>query len=170
MKINSSRFGSLTVDEKEIFFFPEGLLGFANRKRFFIYNNQKNQPFFWLHSVEDPKLAFVICDPQLFYPDYKVPVRKEELSILAAKDQSRLITCVLISITREPFSMTANLQGPLVINTENYLGKQVVLVDGSYTTRHPIVLKNRQRAMAAGAPAPVFRPAELAVGNALVVS
>ena len=61
MKINSSRFGSLTVDEKEIFFFPEGLLGFANRKRFFIYNNQKNQPFFWLHSVEDPKLAFVIC-------------------------------------------------------------------------------------------------------------
>ena len=170
MKINSSRFGSLTVDEKEIFFFPEGLLGFANRKRFFIYNNQKNQPFFWLHSVEDPKLAFVICDPQLFYPDYKVPVRKEELSILAAKDQSRLITCVIISSTREPFGMTANLQGPLVINTENYLGKQVVLVDGSYTTRHPIVLKNRQRAMAAGAPAPVFRPAELAVGNALVVS
>lgn len=170
MKINSSRFGSLTVDEKEIFFFPEGLLGFANRKRFFIYNNQKNQPFFWLHSVEDPKLAFVICDPQLFYPDYKVPVRKEELSVLAAKDQSRLITCVIISITREPFSMTANLQGPLVINTENYLGKQVVLVDGSYTTRHPIVLKNSPRAMAAGAPAPVFHPAELALGNALVVS
>ena len=170
LKINTTRFGTLTVDEKEIIFFPEGLLGFANCKKFFIYNNQKNLPFFWLHSAEDPKLAFVICDPQLFFPDYKVPVRKEELSVLAARDQSRLITCVIISIVREPFSMTANLQGPLVINTENYLGKQIVLVDGSYTTRHPIVLKNRQRLMAAGAPAPVFRPAEMALGNALVVS
>lgn len=173
MKIQTARFGTVTVDEKEILTFPEGLLGFASRKRFFIYNGDRNIPFFWLQSVDDPKLAFVICDPQMFFPEYKVPVRKEELSVLAAKDQSMLITCVIISITREPFSMSANLQGPLVINTENFLGKQVVLVDGSYGTRHPLVMKNRPRAVAVNAArglTPVFRPAEMAVGNALVVS
>lgn len=173
MKIQTTRFGTVTVDEKEILTFPEGLLGFANRKRFFIYNSDRNLPFFWLHSADDPKLAFVICDPRMFFPDYKVPVRKEELSVLAAKDQSSLITCVIISISRDPFSMTANLQGPLVINTANYLGKQVVLMDGSYGTRHPIVLKDKPRRAAVnagGSFTPVFRPAEMAVGNALVVS
>ncbi len=144
MKINSTRFGSLEIQDQDLLYFPEGLVGFAAHKRFFIYNREQNRPFFWLHSVDNPNLAFVICDPQLFFPDYRVSVRKEELSLLNVKDPQDVIVCVLISITREPFRMSANLQGPLVINTASRTGKQLVLVDGSYGTRHELEFVRRE--------------------------
>jgi flagellar assembly factor FliW len=169
LKVQTTRFGTLSIDEKEIITFPEGLVGFSSRKRYFIYNNEQKMPFFWLHSVEDPNLAFVICDPLLFFADYKVPVRKEELKVLDLEDTSRLITCVIISISRSPFRMTANLQGPLVINTANRMGKQVVLVEGSYNTRHALVLKRESFEKPNGVFVPKGMSAELALGCSLVL-
>lgn len=141
MKVNSTRFGTLEVKEKDILTFPEGLVGFAAFKRFFIYNKEKNPPFFWLQSIKDPKLAFVIADPALFFPDYKISARRQELAVIDAKNIKDLIICVIISISHDPFRMTANLQGPLVINTANCKGKQLVLVDTNYNTRHAIPIK-----------------------------
>jgi len=141
LKVNSTRFGTLEVKEKDILTFPEGLVGFAACKKFFIYNKEKNLPFFWLQSIDDPKLAFVIADPALFFPDYKISTRRQELAVIDAKDTKDLIICVIISISQNPFRMTANLQGPLVINTVNHKGKQLVLVDTNYNTRHLIPIK-----------------------------
>jgi len=170
LKINSTRFGTIEIDEKDILTFPEGLVGFAAYKRFFIYNNEKKLPFFWLHSVENPNLAFVICDPLIFFPDYKVTVRKQELSILNIEDLAKVITCAIISISHNPFRMTANLQGPLVINTENYKGKQLVLVDGNYTTRHTILLKDESLDMPQGVFLPKKKSAGVGANNSIVVS
>ncbi|MFC1614778.1 flagellar assembly protein FliW [Gemmatimonadota bacterium] len=170
MKINSTRFGTIEIEEKDILTFPEGLVGFAAYKQFFIYNNQKKLPFFWLHSVENPNLAFVICDPLIFFPDYKVSVRKQELSILNIKDMDKLITCTIISISHNPFRMTANMQGPLVVNTENRKGKQLVLVDGNYTTRHTILLKDESLEMPQGVFMPQKKATGVGVNNSIVVS
>lgn len=141
MKVKTTRFGTLDVAEKDLLVFPEGLLGFSGMKRFVIYSKENNHPFFWLQSAEDPKLAFVICDPALFFPDYRISARKTELASIGCADPEELIICVVVSIAREPFSMSANLQGPLVINTVNRRGKQLVLVEGNYGTRHPIPIK-----------------------------
>ncbi|HUU30052.1 MAG TPA: flagellar assembly protein FliW [archaeon] len=170
MKVNSTRFGTIEVKKKDILTFPEGLVGFAACKRFFIYNKEQNMPFFWLHSMDDPKIAFVICDPLIFFPDYKVSVRKEELSILNINDQADLITCSIISISHNPFRMTANLQGPLVINTKNRLGKQLVLVDGNYTTRHMIMVKKESSNVTQGVFIPRNKPIEVGAGNSLVLT
>jgi flagellar assembly factor FliW len=170
LKINSTRFGIIEVKEKDILNFPEGLVGFASRKKFFIYNKEKNLPFFWLQSMDDPNLAFVICDPLIFYPDYKISVRKEEVSILNVEDPNTLITCVIISISHDPFRMTANLQGPLVINTANRMGKQIVLVDSSYTTRHTVPVRKESRQMPMGSFIPRDKTMEIAIGNSLVLT
>ncbi|MBW7996907.1 MAG: flagellar assembly protein FliW [Candidatus Glassbacteria bacterium] len=141
MKVKTTRFGTLDVAEKDLMVFPEGLVGFAGNKRFVIYSKENNHPFFWLQSADDPKLAFVICDPAMFFPDYRISARKSELSTIGSTNPEDLIICVLVSISREPFTMSANLQGPLVINTKNRRGKQLVLVESNYGTRHPIPLK-----------------------------
>jgi len=170
LKVNTTRFGTVEVKEKDILKFPEGLVGFADCKRFFIYNKEKNLPFFWLQSVDDPKLAFVICDPLLFFPDYKVSVRKEELSVIDASDPAKLIICVIISISHDPFRMTANLQGPLVINTGNRKGKQLVLMDGKYTTRHTIPLKNKPLDLPLESFTAYENWSEVGAGNSLVLT
>ena len=141
MKVKTTRFGTLDVPEKDLLVFPEGLVGFSGNKRYMIYSKENNHPFFWLQSIDDPKLAFVICDPAIFFPDYRISARKTELASIGSTRPADLIICVIVSISREPFSMSANLQGPLVINTDNRKGKQLVLVEGNYGTRHPIPLK-----------------------------
>ena len=120
--------------------------------------------------MENPNLAFVICDPLIFFSDYKVAVRKQELSILNIKDLAKAITCTIISISRNPFRMTANLQGPLVINTENRKGKQLVLVDGNYTTRHTIMLKDESMEMPQGVLVPRKSAAGVGANDSIVVS
>ena len=171
MKVISTRFGTVEVKENEILTFPEGLVGFAACKRFFIYNKEKNYPFFWLQSIDDPKLAFVIADPALFFPDYKISTRKQELAVIDTKDTKDLIICVIISISRDPFRMSANLQGPLVINTGSHKGKQLVLVDTSYSTRHTIpIRKEALKEVPAGLFIPRNKQVEAGVNTSLVLT
>lgn len=170
MKVDSIRFGTLEVKEKDILTFPEGLVGFAACKKFFIYNKDKNLPFFWLQSIENPKLAFVIADPALFFPDYKISARRQELAVIDAKNTKNLIICVLISINRDPFRMTANLQGPLVINTANHKGKQLVLVDTNYNTRHAIPIKKEELEVPESLFIPRNKQAEARMSTSLVLT
>src|SRR5258708_7634704 len=77
MEIQTSRFGTLVVEDDRVMTFPNGLLGFPNCSRFALIQTGSENYFFWLQSVEDPSLAFVITDPNIFFKDYEVPVREE---------------------------------------------------------------------------------------------
>ncbi|RME19588.1 MAG: flagellar assembly protein FliW, partial [Candidatus Zixiibacteriota bacterium] len=48
-------------------------------------------------------------------------------------------TYVVVTFGEGPEEMSANLQGPLLINTENNLAKQLVLVNSSYGVRHSVM-------------------------------
>src|SRR4051812_15062898 len=77
MEIQTSRFGTLSVEDDRIMTFPNGLLGFPNRTRFALIQTGSENYFFWLQSLDDPNLAFVITDPAIFFKNYDVPVREE---------------------------------------------------------------------------------------------
>jgi flagellar assembly factor FliW len=139
MKIQTSRFGELTVKDEEIFYFPEGLLGFGAFKRYFTFENPSGGPFEWLQSTEVANLAFVVCDPVLFRPDYEVKVKREELESIRLKDIADAIVRVIVVVPKgRPEHMTVNLQGPLVFNTREMLAKQLVLPGDKYSTRHRV--------------------------------
>ena len=72
MKVNTTRFGTLTLEEEKIIDMPSGMLGFPDKRRFVILNHREDSPFFWYQSVDDPDLAFVITSPFLFHPEYDV--------------------------------------------------------------------------------------------------
>ena len=57
--------------------FPNGLLGFPNHTRYALIQTGEENYFFWLQSVDEPNLAFVVTDPTIFFKDYEVPVREE---------------------------------------------------------------------------------------------
>ena len=118
------------------FLFPEGLLGFPDHKRFVLLEQEDYAPFLWLKSAEDESLAFVVIDPRLFLPDYRVEVRRDEVEMLGLQDPSQAWTVVLVVVGDDPQDTTANLKGPLILNLEKKLGRQLVLQDEQYTTRH----------------------------------
>lgn len=146
MQVKSTRFGQLEVPENSVLNFPDGLLGFEHCKRYVILEHDPATPFRWLQGIDDPDLAFVIVNPAEFAAEYAVELGRDDVLKLGLKDASEAAVYVLVVIPEDPSAMTANLQGPLVMNAERRVGRQVVLADGRYRTRHAILaeLKNAQ--------------------------
>lgn len=152
MRIKTSRFGEVAVDESAVISFPEGVLGFPESRRFVIFDGPEGTPFKWLQAVDDPALAFVICDPFLFKSDYRPALPEAELAPLAIEKSEDLVVCVILSIPADPWQMTANLLGPLIFNASRKLGRQVVLAGTEYPVKHPVFAAGRPAA-AGAAPA-----------------
>lgn len=138
LRIETTRFGPIEVQREELIHFPEGLIGFGQFKDYVILEHPGGGPFMWLQAVEAAHLAFVICDPLLFKPDYKVSVKKEDLDSIHIEEIGDGVVVVILVVPRNPKEITANLQGPLVINHVERLGKQLVLTGPEYTTKYQV--------------------------------
>lgn len=139
MQAQSTRFGRLEIPEEKTLAFPDGLLGFEECKRFALLEHAPETPFKWLQCLDDPDVAFVVLSPLEFVPGYAVELGRDDVVKLGLKDAREAAVYVLVVIPDDPSAMTANLQGPLVLNVERRVGRQVVLADGRYRTRHPIL-------------------------------
>lgn len=137
MEIHSSRFGVISVDDDRIMTFPNGLLGFPSFTRYALIQTGSENYFFWLQSVDEPNLAFVVTDPAIFFKDYQVPVREETAQDLQLTDPACAQTFVICNKVGE--WLTGNLLGPIVVNAQNRLGQQVVLTEKKWTTRQPLL-------------------------------
>ncbi|MBI5746590.1 MAG: flagellar assembly protein FliW [Nitrospirae bacterium] len=139
MKIDTTRFGEIEVQKDKLIEFPNGILGFPEQKRYVLLENNSDLPFGWLQAVDDKDMAFVVMDPLPFKPDYRSSIRKKEIADIDIRDESELCVLVILTIpNRDSQGITANLQGPLVINLASRKGKQVVLPDSGYTCKYPI--------------------------------
>jgi flagellar assembly factor FliW len=137
MHVHTTRFGTVDLDEKRIITFPAGLLGFSSFKSFALLQPDDDGVFFWLQSLESPELAFVVTDPTLWVNDYEASIRREQMEELGL---SKLDSAqVFVIVNRYGQALTANLQGPLVVNLANHKAMQLVLADKRWTTRHEIV-------------------------------
>ena len=137
MEIVSSRFGVLNVDDQRIITFTKGLLGFPGKSRFALIQTNEENYFFWLQSVEDPNLAFVVTDPSTFFKDYEVPLREETQLELELTDPEA--AQVLVICNKVGDWLTGNLLGPIVVNVALQLATQVVLTEKKWTTRQPLL-------------------------------
>ena len=63
MKVQTTRFGSVEVDDSRILEFTNGLLGFSSYTQYALLQPDDDGLFFWLQSTEAPELAFVVTDP-----------------------------------------------------------------------------------------------------------
>jgi flagellar assembly factor FliW len=153
VEIETTRFGRVEIDKDLILTLPEGILGFDSLKRYIILDHfDKETPFKWLQSTEDPSLAFVITDPLLFVPDYKVKIPKEEVRAIGLTDAGKALIVVIVNIKRDHSEITINLQGPVVINPEKKLARQIIIRESEYSVRHVIFSHARDAVPAGGSP------------------
>lgn len=138
MKIMTTRFGEVEVKEDKLLHFPEGVIGFHSIKRFVLLGKE-NQLVMWLQAVDNPKIAFIVVNPFLFEADYNPKLTEEDLQFLQIEDSSDLHILAIIVVPEDPQKMTANMLGPIVINTKKKIGKQVILLEGNHSVKHPIV-------------------------------
>ena len=145
MRIQTSRFGSISLEEEDILRFPEGILGFGDLRTFVLLDDPSDEIFAWLQSCEKPEIAFPVLEPELFADQYKPELGKTDMVALRMDDQNRARFFAIITIPDDPTQMTANLKAPVVINLTNRLARQCVLQDNRLAIREPIFSKLQQR-------------------------
>ncbi len=148
MKIETKRFGIVEIDEENIIEFPYGILGFPDKKKYVILADRDNSPFFWMQSVEQADFALVVTNPLWFYPEYKVKVHRSELEDIKLQDLSKGEIWTFVTIRSNPFVVSVNLKGPILINKEIGLAKQLVINSDEYPIRYEIMRKESQGANA----------------------
>ncbi len=124
IRFKTSRFGELEVAEDRIITFPEGLPGFINLKRFVLLD-YKDTDIKWLQAVDSPDVAFIVIDPFTIEPNYEFQVPETARKLIGLEDPAN--AAVLVILRTEGEKVIANMQGPLVINSANMLGVQLIL-------------------------------------------
>jgi flagellar assembly factor FliW len=145
MIVQTSRFGTVEVDQERVITFGRGILGFPKYKNYVLIQPEPDATFYWLQSLEAADLAFVVTDPLLFVPDYQIPLREETRSELGLADVTE--ANVLVIVNKVGDTLTANLQGPLVIHATTRAAAQIVISEKKYQTRHPIMQLARPAAV-----------------------
>jgi flagellar assembly factor FliW len=132
------RFGEVEIDPAKILTFNEGIIGFHQFSRFVFIPLMEGTPFELLQAVDETTLAFVTINPFLFCPDYQFDVSDDDLADIQVKDKNELMIKVIVTLPDDLKQMTANLQGPILINEARLVAKQLVLHDSNYTTKHRV--------------------------------
>lgn len=121
MQVNTTRFGTLEIGEKELITFPWGIPGFEHLKSYVLLE-YKNGPFQWLQSVEEPAVAFVVCSPGFLDMVYSAPDAKKKLIKLEHDDD--LVVLNIVSFNREKGGIRFHVKSPLIFNVAARIGYQ----------------------------------------------
>jgi len=137
MRVVTKPYGPLDVDERQKIFFPYGILGFESLK-YYVLLDAVQQPFYWLQSMDVVEIAFVLLNPRIFRPDYVLEVDKKDLEEMGVTSEEDILDFAIVTIPDNPAEMTANLQGPIIIDRRAKTGRQFITTNPEWKVRHPI--------------------------------
>jgi flagellar assembly factor FliW len=139
MKVDTKAYGILEIDDKQKVKIPQGLFGFEDYVEYVLLEDSEQGPFFWLQSADVKEIAFILINPFFIRKDYEANITNEELAEIGIKSPENALVFVIVTVPQDGSPMTANLQGPLIINKENMTGMQAILSDNKWKTRHDII-------------------------------
>ncbi len=129
----------IPISDGNIFTFPEGVPAFEDYRQFILYCNTDMQPFFFMKSIGvSPEVSFVCVDPFLVCPDYQVRVGPADLQALELKRGEDAFVFSFVTVPKNPCDITANLQGPVILNIKNSRGRQIICDRAGHEVRYRV--------------------------------
>jgi flagellar assembly factor FliW len=127
--------------EDYIVTFPRALAGFPALTEFRIFEPAGTYPLKFMQSVASPEISFACMDAATVMLDYEVPLSEEDAATLALeKPADAMVLAIVVVPGEDARRMTANLAGPLVINTRTHLALQVQLDTKAFPLSYPVFL------------------------------
>lgn len=149
MRIMTRNFGEIDIAEDKIIVFENGIIGFPELTRFtLLYDEEQgvNAGIRWMQSLQEPAFALPVMDPLLVMPAYNPEVDEEVLKDLGELNRENQFVLVTVSVPSDLTKMTANLQGPIIINADTRKAAQIIVDGKDYKVKFPIyeILKARK--------------------------
>ena len=141
LTVRSDLLGELRIRSNEALYFPAGLLGFPECRRFALVRAER-EGLFWLQSMEYATLVFLLVDPFAVVSDYSIDVAPSQIAELGAYRPADIGLLSVVTLPSTPGDQpTANLQGPIALNFATRTAKQLVLSETDFGVRCRIDLK-----------------------------
>ena len=138
IKINTTRFGELEVENDAIIKMSRGLLGFEQNTEYVLIQHRPDTSFRWMQSTQNAALAFVVVDPGVFIDGFDFDLSDGDAEKLELSNAEEALILVVVTIGKNGQETTANLAAPIVINSRNLVSMQVILQDSEYNVKEPI--------------------------------
>jgi flagellar assembly factor FliW len=127
MKLSTTRFGNVTIDDGDVIDFVDGLIGMERCHRWVLLADASNPALGWLQSIDRPDLSLAVVSPRRFVPNYTVRVARRDIEPLALEELDD--AQVLVIVGQADGTLVLNLKAPLVIHLVERLGRQIVARD-----------------------------------------
>ncbi|WNF22614.1 flagellar assembly protein FliW [Mesobacillus jeotgali] len=138
MQIRTKYHGEISVNRSEVFVFKQGIPAFLEEENFVFLPLSDDGIYFIMQSVKTPELAFLVISPFTFFKEYDFMIEDSIVSELSINAEEDILVYSILTV-EDPFEKTtANLQAPIVVNTKNRTGKQVILHNEIFGTKHRI--------------------------------
>ena len=121
--IESTRFGSIEIQDEAVIEFPNGLIGLTG-KRYALVAREENGAFQWLHSLDDASLAIPVTNPFVFFQSYEVEISSAEADRIGITDPEQADVYVTVRAGEQLEDFRANLRAPILITAGR--GYQVI--------------------------------------------
>ena len=128
-KIKSSNFGQFEIQPENIFYLKEGLLGFETLNNFVLITDDDIVPFKWFMSVEEPEIMFPIVSPYFIDAEYN-PGKNVDLE--------KNVLFLVVTFNDGNGNVTANLRAPIILNSIDLTGEQIIITSDKYNVNHII--------------------------------
>lgn len=141
--VTSQALGQVTLEADERIAFTDAMAGFPGCTGYAIVphtrpDGRPDESIRWLQALEPPFHAFVITDPWGLVPDYAPEISDADAAALELESFQDARLFAILTVPGDPTKISINLRAPIVVNHPRRLGKQVVLLNDDYHTRHPV--------------------------------
>ena len=138
MIVQSTRFGELEVSDEQVLEFPQGVLGFPAEKRFALMEYKPDSPFYFLQSLADPDLTFLMINPFAFFNDYEFDMDDSLMAEIGVTAENPPTVFKIATVKDKIDNMTVNLAGPVLVNLRDRKAAQWVIEKTQFPTRYPL--------------------------------
>ncbi|MDR3593977.1 flagellar assembly protein FliW [Clostridium sp.] len=139
MKFISKVHGEMQYEENNVITFNKGIPGFNELKKFILLDLQECEPFKLLQSLEDNEISLIVTSPYEFFNEYEIKLSDETIKNLKIDSPEQVIIVTTVTLNSDVKKITTNLQGPIVINTSNNFGEQIILDNSKYKVKSPLI-------------------------------
>ena len=140
MEISTKYFDTVSVSEKDIIRFQNGLFGFESLKEYVLISFEPgSDSLMCLQSTQDSELAFILMNPFNLKKDYEPTLTDADAKDLEITEATIGVFYYAVCVVKDDVSeSTVNLKCPVVINPDNQTAKQLILDDERYSFRHSL--------------------------------
>lgn len=138
MKLCTKYHGVIEYDEETVINLKKGIPGFNSLTKFIIAPIQENPIFSLLQSIEELEIAFVTISPFDLMKKYEFNLDEEIVTELKIESEEDVLVLATVCMNSDIKKITANLKAPIIINTKQRIGQQLILDNEKYLVKYPL--------------------------------